>query len=206
LTEQQAGARQQEEARVERQQEPQDALAVARARQQPGRSPEEAAQQRDRRGDKHRGRKEILAEVVDVRDARRQEALVDDRPLPEGGQERRRSLEQDLEVPDAEHEEAEQEDDVQQRRRWILHHLAVAEGVGDDLGEALTRRVGHDLVGRGARSYERGQPAQLAHHEAEGDDREGRDQHRLQDREHGHSGHLGRAVSRARPDGPWRPP
>ena len=102
-------------------------------------------------GDQDRGRQHVLAEVVEGVEARREDALVEERPAAEGPQEGGQPLEDHLEVAEAEDQEAVEEDAVQQAGRGVLLEPLLAERVGEHRARALARVVGEDLVAARAR-------------------------------------------------------
>ena len=89
LLQQHARAGEQEEGDVERDDEPQDALAVRRARQQPRGPAREAPRERERRRPPARPRRRRPGSGGRPQQAGGQHALVGERPAPEGRQEGR---------------------------------------------------------------------------------------------------------------------
>ena len=153
--------------RVERDDEPQDPLAVLRSREQAARVAGEAPHERDHAGQEDGRREEVLAEVVEGVEPRGEDLLVEEGPPPGRLEERRQPLEDDLEVAEAQDQEAVEEDGVQEARRRVLLEPLLAERVGEHRERALAGVVGEDLVAAGARADEHPGLPEPPSHEAE---------------------------------------
>ncbi|HSD66247.1 MAG TPA: hypothetical protein VLF95_06075 [Vicinamibacteria bacterium] len=172
-----------EERGVEREDEPEDPLAVLRAREQARRVAGEAPDEGDGRRDEDRGGEEVLAEVIGGGEEGRQEAVVGERPPAEGPPEGGQPFEDDLEVADAQDEESVEEDAVQEPGRRVLLQPALPERVGEHGPGPLDGPVGQDLVAAGPGVDEDSDPEQPPGHEGERRHEEGERDEGLQNRQ-----------------------
>ncbi len=173
-----------EEGRVEHDDEPEDPLAVLRARQQPGRVAREPPHEGDDTGHEDGGGEHVLAEVVERVEPGRQHPLVEEGPAPEGLEEGGQALEEDLEVPQAEDQEAVEEDPVQEAGRGVLLDPLLAQGVGEHRAGPPSRVVGQRLVATRARVDQDARAPEALRHEAERRDEKAEGQEGLENGQH----------------------
>ena len=187
-----------EEGRVEHDDEPEDPLAVLRARQQPGRVAREPPHEGDDTGQEDGGGEHVLAEVVERVEPGRQHPLVEKRPAPEGPEEGRQALEEDLEVPQAEDQEPVEEDAVQEAGRGVLLDPLLAQGVGEHRAGPPSRVVGQRLVATRAGVDQDARAPEAPRHEAERRDEKAEGQEGLENGQH-HGVTTSRAPSLSSP-------
>jgi hypothetical protein len=90
------------------------------------------------------------------------------------------ALENDLQVPDAEDQEAVEERQMQKAGPAVLQHLLVAQDVGDDLPHALPEVPGEVLGRPGPGVGQDTEVPEAPGHEAEGGGDEGEGEERLE--------------------------